>query len=289
MTERGESARWRVIACHGAFHGRSLTAISAAGSEKMLAGFGPPVAGFDHVPFNDPAAVEAAITTETAAILVEPVQGEGGIRPASLSTLRELRAIADRHGVYLIFDEIQCGMGHTGRLFAHEWAGITPDIMAVAKGIGTGFPLGACLTTAEAGAAMGAGSHGSTYGGNPLAMAVGNAVLDVMLSEGFLDGVDRVARDLWFKLLDLRARHPDAIAEVRGAGLMLGLKCQVSNADMVAELRRQGLLTVPAGDNVVRLLPPLIIGEAEVDEALDKLGRACARLAGPALAGEAAA
>jgi len=203
------------------------------------------------------------------------VQGESGMRAAGADYLRGLRQVADEYGLLLFFDEVQCGMGRTGRLFAHEWAGVKPDILATAKGIGGGFPLGACLATEKAAAALTAGSHGSTFGGNPLAMAVGNAVLDVILADGFLAGVDRIARDLRARLEDLAARHPAVVEEVRGAGLMLGLKCAVPSADMVTRLREHGLLSVGAGDNVVRLLPPLIIDARHVDEALDILARVC--------------
>ena len=271
----GDPGRYRVITCAGAFHGRTLAAIAAGRQEKHLNGFAPIVDGFDQVAFGNLNELRAAITGETAAILVEPVQGEGGMRAAGADYLRGLRQVADEYGLLLFFDEVQCGMGRTGRLFAHEWAGVKPDILATAKGIGGGFPLGACLATEKAAAALTAGSHGSTFGGNPLAMAVGNAVLDVILADGFLAGVDRIARDLRARLEDLAARHPAVVEEVRGAGLMLGLKCAVPSADMVTRLREHGLLSVGAGDNVVRLLPPLIIAERHVDEALDILARVC--------------
>ena len=272
----GQPERWRIITVGGAFHGRTLTAISAAKTEKLVTGFGPMADGFDQVSFGNLNELRAAITPETAAICVEPVQGEGGIRPATLDYLRALRQTADEFGLLLFFDEIQSGYGRTGRLFAHEWAGVTPDVLCAAKGIGSGFPLGACLATDRAAAGMTPGSHGSTYGGNPLAMAVGNAVLDVVLEPGFLDRVDRIARLLWHRLVDLVARHPGVFAEVRGAGLMLGLRCVPPNGEIIAELRDRGLLTVPAADNVVRVLPPLIITEAEVDEALSILEAVCA-------------
>ena len=266
--ETGNPGRWRIITCNQAFHGRTLTAISAGGNPKHLEGFRPEVPGFDHVAFNNLNELRDAVTDETAALLVEPVQGEGGIRPGDLGYLRGLRQVCDEYGLLLFFDEIQCGMGRTGRLFAHEWAGIAPDVMALAKGIGSGFPLGACLATEKAAVGMTAGSHGTTYGGNPLAMAVGNAVLDVMLADGFLERVDRTARVLWDRLQVLAARYPSAIEEVRGAGLMLGIKCKGPNTEVIAALRRNGLLTVPAGDNVVRLVPPLIIDESHVEEAV---------------------
>ena len=268
--DTGNPQRYKIIACTGAFHGRTLTTISAAGNEKYLKGFLPAVPGFTQVAFGNLNELRAAIDDETAAILVEPVQGEGGIRPADLEYLRALREICDEFGLLLFFDEVQCGMGRTGKLFAHEWAGIEPDVMASAKGIGGGFPLGACLATEKAAVGMTPGVHGSTYGGNPLAMAVGNAVLDVLEEPGFLEGVDAVARRLWQRLVDLVERHPHSLAEVRGAGLMLGLRCQegLTNADLITALRERGLLTVGAADNVIRLLPPLIINEGHIDEAL---------------------
>jgi len=266
----GHPERFHIITFEGAFHGRTLATIAAGGQEKYLEGFGPKAPGFDQVPFGDVESVRAAITNETAAILIEPVQGEGGVRPATNEFMRALRQLCDENGLLLILDEDQTGVGRTGKLFAHEWAGIAPDIMAVAKGIGGGFPLGACLATAEAASGMKAGTHGSTYGGNPLAMAVGNAVLDLMLEPGFLEGVDRIGRLFWGRLTELAARHPKVVAEVRGAGLLLGLRIQpeIVNGTVVDRLRDAGLLTVGAGDNVVRLLPPLIITEAEVDEAI---------------------
>ncbi|MDX1711502.1 MAG: aspartate aminotransferase family protein [Rhodovibrionaceae bacterium] len=277
--ETGNPQRWRVITCGGAFHGRSLTAISAAANPKHMAGFDPAVPGFDNVAFGNLNELRAAITEETAAVLVEPVQGEGGIRPAALDYLRALRQVCDEYGLLLFFDEIQCGMGRTGKLFAHEWAGVAPDVMAVAKGIGGGFPMGAFLATEAAGKYMTPGTHGSTYGGNPLAMAVGNAMLDVVLDDGFLEEVDRKARRLWDQLQAVVGRHPQVFAEVRGAGLMLGLKCVVANTEVVAGLREEGLLSVGAGDNVVRLLPPLILSDEEADIAIDTLERFAARRA----------
>ena len=269
----GEPRRYRVIACENGFHGRTLATIAAGGQEKHLAGFGPPVEGFDHVPFGNLNALRAAIGPETAAILVEPIQGEGGIRPAGEDYLRGLRATADEFGLLLMFDEVQCGMGRTGRLFAHEWAGITPDVMAIAKALGGGFPVGACLATERVASAMGAGSHGSTFGGNPLAMAVANAVLDVMLADGFLDHVRRMGAALRARLEAIAAAHPATIEEIRGKGLMLGIKLKTDGAAMVAGLREDGLLTVAAGENVVRLLPPLIIDENHIDEACAIIAR----------------
>ncbi len=279
--QRGAPERWRVITVGGAFHGRTLAAIAAARTEKLVNGFGPLVEGFDQVAFGNMNELRAAIGAETAAICVEPILGEGGIQPASLDYLRALRETADEYGLLLYFDEIQTGYGRSGKLFAHEWAGVTPDVMCAAKGIGSGFPLGACLATERAAAAMTAGTHGTTYGGNPLAMAIGNAVLDVLLEPGFLDEVDRIARILWRQLVDLSRRHPAVIAEVRGAGLMLGLKCVPPNGEVITALRGAGLLAVPASDNVVRLLPPLIITEAEVDQAVAILDTVCASMTEP--------
>ena len=271
--DNGAPGRYRVITCSGAFHGRTLATISAGGQEKHLNGFLPAVEGFDHVPFGNMNELRAAIGPETAAILVEPVQGEGGMRTASADYLRGLRQVCDEFGLLLFFDEIQCGMGRTGRLFAHDWAGVTPDVMAIAKALGGGFPIAACLATERAAAGMTVGTHGSTFGGNPLAMAVANAVLDVMLADGFFDRVQKIATTLRGKLVDLARRYPAVIEEVRGMGLMIGLKTAVPNADFVKSLREQGLLSVPAGDNVVRLLPPLVIDESHVDEAMAILGR----------------
>jgi acetylornithine/N-succinyldiaminopimelate aminotransferase len=266
----GQPERYRIVTIEGAFHGRTLATIAAGGQPKYLEGFGPKVEGFDQVPFGDHEALKAAITSETAAILVEPVQGEGGIRPLPNECMRGLRELCDEHGILLILDEVQSGVGRTGKLFAHEWAGIEPDIMAVAKGIGGGFPFGACLATASAADGMTLGTHGTTYGGNPLAMAVGNAVLDVILDDGFLPHVNDVALVLRQGLASLKDRYPDLIADVRGSGLMLGIKCAKSNADLVAAMRSEHLLAVPAGDNVVRLLPPLIVTAEEAREALAK-------------------
>jgi acetylornithine/N-succinyldiaminopimelate aminotransferase len=274
----GASHRCRIVTFEGAFHGRTLATIAAGGQAKYLDGFGPPVPGFDQVPFDDDAALDSAVTEETAAILIEPVQGEGGIRPVPLERLRRLRRLCDRQGILLVMDEVQCGMGRTGRLFAHEWAGIAPDIMAIAKGIGGGFPMGACLATEKAAAAMTAGSHGSTFGGNPLAMAVGNAVLDVILAEGFLDRVLNSSLLLSQKLARLRDEHPTVIEEVRGRGLMLGLKCRLPNTALIEACHEHQLLAIAAGDNVVRLLPPLTVASSEIDEALDRLDRACVAL-----------
>ncbi|MCU0837990.1 MAG: aspartate aminotransferase family protein [Rhodospirillales bacterium] len=278
----GHPERYRIIAFNGAFHGRTLATIAAGGSAKHLAGFDPPVDGFDHLPLGDAAAVRAAIGPTTAAVLIEPVQGEGGVRPVPPAFLRELRAIADAHGLLLVFDEVQCGMGRTGRLFAHEWAGVTPDIMAIAKGLGGGFPIGACLATDAVAAAFSPGSHGSTFGGNPLATAVANAVLDVVLAGDFLPHVIAIGERLRHGLEGVIARRSDVLAEVRGLGLMLGLQCRVANTALVHQLLANGLLSVPAADNVVRLLPPLIIDDAEVDAALEIIDRSCLELANKA-------
>jgi len=270
---KGQPERVRIITCEGAFHGRTLTTLSAAGNPKFLEGFGPASGGFDQVAFGNMNELRNAVTAESAAVLVEPIQGEGGVRAASLDYLRALRAVCDEYGLLLVFDEIQCGMGRTGKLFAHEWAGIVPDVMAVAKGLGSGFPVGAVLASEAAAAGMTAGTHGSTFGGNPLAMAVGNAVLDVVLEDGFLAQVVRTAELLRGRLEDLAKGHPGIIKGLRGLGLMIGLECVVPAGDLVAALRAEGLLTVPAAENVVRLLPPLTIDEGEVDEALAILER----------------
>jgi acetylornithine/N-succinyldiaminopimelate aminotransferase len=275
---KGTPERYRFITFEGAFHGRTLATISAGGQAKHLEGFGPPVDGFDHVAACNIGAVEAAIGDATAGVMIEPIMGEGGMREVSWPFLRDLRALCDDRGILLVLDEVQSGMGRTGRLFAHEWAGITPDIMAVAKGLGGGFPVGAVLATAEVGSAMTPGSHGSTFGGNPLAMAVGNAVLDVVLAPGFLDQVAAMGLRLKQRLAGLKDEHAAIIGEVRGQGLMLGLKCAVPNQSLVQALAAQRLLTVQAGDNVVRLLPPLIVGEAEIDEACAKIEAACVAL-----------
>ncbi len=279
--ENGHPERYRMICFEGAFHGRTLGMIAATGNAKYLAGFGPPVDGFDHVPFGNMNAVRDAITAETAGILIEPVQGEGGVRPADLQFLRDLRATCDEYGLLLAMDEVQTGMGRSGKLWAHQWAGIEPDVMSSAKGIGGGFPLGAVFAKEHVAKHLKPGTHGTTYGGGPLACAAGNAVLDVILAPGFLDGVDRVARHLWRGLLDLASRHPTVIEGVRGAGLLLGLKLHdaVNNGAMQEAAVREGLLTVAAGMNVLRLAPPLIITEADADEAIALLDRACLRLA----------
>lgn len=261
----------------GAFHGRSSAAIAAAGSEKMLKGFGPALEGFVHVLWGDHDALRAAIGPDTAAVMIEPVQGEGGIRPLPDQCLQGLRALCDDYGVLLIADEVQCGMGRTGRLFAHEWSGITPDIMMVAKGIGGGFPLGAVLATENAASGMTAGTHGSTYGGNPLACAVGTAVMDIVSDPAFLETVRARAGRLQQGLAGLVDSFPDVFETVRGSGLMIGLKCKLPNTDVLQAAYDQQLITVPGGDNVLRLLPPLNITDAEVDDAIARL-RAAAEM-----------
>jgi acetylornithine/N-succinyldiaminopimelate aminotransferase len=274
----GHPDKFRLITFEGAFHGRTLATIAAGGQMKYIEGFGPKVDGFDQVPFGDLAAVAAAIGPATAGILIEPVQGEGGIRPVPNDFLRALRRICDEKGLLLVLDEVQTGIGRTGRLFAHEWAAIRPDIMAIAKGIGGGFPLGACLATEQAAIGMTAGSHGSTFGGNPLATAVGNAVLDVVLAPGFLDDVRRKALVLKQKLAALKDAHPAVIDEIRGEGLMIGIRCKVPNTELQAAAMDQHLLTIGAGDNVLRLLPPLVVTEDEIGDAVNRLDRACRSL-----------
>ncbi|MEE8516607.1 MAG: aspartate aminotransferase family protein [Alphaproteobacteria bacterium] len=273
--EAGSPQRHRIITCDNAFHGRTLADIAAGGQEKHLNGFGPEMPGFDHVAFDNLNEMRAAITDETAAILIEPVQGEGGIRAGHEDYLCGLRETADEYGLLLFFDEVQCGMGRTGKLFAHQWAGITPDVMAIAKGIGGGFPVGACLATEKAAQGMTAGTHGSTYGGNPLAMAVANAVLDVVTADGFLGHVKDMSASLLPRLEGLARDHPRVIAAARGRGLMLGMETVVANRDMITALRANGLLSLVAGADVVRLLPPMIIGQSHVDEAMDILERTC--------------
>jgi acetylornithine/N-succinyldiaminopimelate aminotransferase len=276
--EKGQPDRIEIIAFEGSFHGRSHAAIAAAGSEKMTKGFGPQLPGFEHVAWGDHEGLHAAITENTAAILIEPVQGEGGIRPLPDQCLKGLRDLCDEHGILLILDEVQCGMGRTGKLFAHEWAGVDPDIMMVAKGIGGGFPLGAVLATEEAASGMVAGTHGSTYGGNPLACAVGAAVMDIIADPDFLQEVNRKAGQLRQGLEGLVAAHPDVFECVRGQGLMLGLKCKVTNTDVVSAGYDKQVTTVPAADNVVRLLPALNIPDDDIREALHRLEAAATQV-----------
>ncbi|QFT79580.1 Acetylornithine aminotransferase [Roseovarius sp. THAF27] len=272
--DAGQPDRTDIIAFQGSFHGRSSAGIAAAGSEKMTKGFGPLLPGFKHVPFGDHDALHAAIDENTAAILLEPVLGEGGIKPVPDQCLKGLRDLCDEKGILLIFDEVQCGVGRTGKLFAHEWAGITPDIMMVAKGIGGGFPLGAVLATEEAARGMTAGTHGSTYGGNPLGCAVGCAVMDIVADAGFLAEVNRKAGLFRQKLEGLVAAHPDVFKGVRGSGLMLGLECVATNTDVVAAGYEAEVAVVPAAENVVRLLPPLIITDDEIGEAVARMDKA---------------
>lgn len=275
----GHPERYRIITFEGAFHGRTLATIAAGGQKKYLEGFGPPVEGFDQVPFGDLEAVKRAITPETGAILAEPVQGEGGVRVFPPEFLRALRELCDKHGLLLVFDEVQTGVGRTGDLFAYQHTGVAPDIMGIAKAIGGGFPLGACLATEEAAKGMTAGTHGSTFGGNPLATAVGNAVLDVVLEPGFIDRVRQMSLLLKQRLAELRDRFPSVISEVRGEGLLIGLRAVPPAASLVDELRAEKMITVGAGDNVVRLLPPLTVTEADIGEAVARIERACTRLA----------
>ena len=274
---KGEAERYEIIAFTGSFHGRTMATIAAAGNPHYVEGFGPPLEGFVHLKPNDIKLVEAAITPKTCAILIEPVQGEGGVTAMDTEYLRGLRALCDKHGMLLILDEVQCGYGRTGKFFAYEWAGIEPDIMAVAKGIGGGFPLGACLAKGDVAKSMVPGTHGSTYGGNPLACTIGNAVLDRVLAPGFIDNVDKMGRRLHWHLQQLQQKHPDAVLELRGKGLLAGIKIKDSVVvrDFVARLRDDHqLLMQGAGDNVLRFLPPLIVIEADIEEAVSKIADA---------------
>src|SRR5437763_463196 len=272
---KGHPDRYRMITFEGAFHGRTLATLAATGSAKYLEGFGPPMDGFDQVPHGDLDAVKKAIGPQTAGILIEPIQGEGGVRSAPPAFYRALRQLCDERGLLLAFDEVQTGMGRTGDLFAHRRFGITPDVMSLAKALGGGFPIGACLATAEAASGMTPGSHGSTFGGNPLAISAANAVLDVMLKPGFFDHVQKMSLLLKQKLASVIDRHPDVVSELRGEGLLIGIKAVVPSADLVAALRDEKLLTVGAGDNVVRFLPPLVVTEAEIEDGVVRLERAC--------------
>jgi acetylornithine/N-succinyldiaminopimelate aminotransferase len=280
MAETGRPERYRLVTFEGAFHGRTLGMLAATGNEKYLAGFGPKVDGFDQIPFGNMNALRDAIGPHTAGVMIEPIQGEGGVRPAELQYLRDIRAACDEFGILLALDEVQSGMGRSGKLWAHQWAGIEPDVMSAAKGIGGGFPLGAVLAKEAVAKHLKPGTHGTTYGGSPLATAAGNAVLDVILAPGFLDQVDRVARHLWRGLVALAARHPTVFENARGAGLLLGLKLRdgLSNTDAQANAVSEGLLTVAAGQNVLRLAPPLIITEADADEAVALLDRVALRM-----------
>jgi acetylornithine/N-succinyldiaminopimelate aminotransferase len=275
---KGRPERYRIITFDGAFHGRTLATLAATGSAKYLEGFGPPVDGFDQVLLGDLEAVKQAIGPHTAGILIEPLQGEGGVRAAPHAFFKALRQLCDDNGLLLIFDEVQTGMGRTGELFAYKRLGVTPDVMSLAKALGGGFPIGACLATSEAAAGMTPGSHGSTFGGNPLAVAAANAVLDVMLKPGFFEHAQKMSLLLKQKLASAVDRHPAILAEVRGEGLLIGLKAVVPSGDLVTALREQKLLTVGAGENVVRFLPPLIVTEAEIEESIARLERACVAL-----------
>jgi acetylornithine/N-succinyldiaminopimelate aminotransferase len=274
----GHPDRYRIITFEGAFHGRTLATLAAGGNKKYLDGFGPVAEGFDQVPFGDLEAVKRTIGPATAAILIEPIMGEGGVRVVPNQFLQRLRGLCDEHGLLLMFDEVQAGVGRTGRFFAYERTGVKPDILALAKGLGGGFPVGACLATADAGKGMTPGTHGSTFGGNPLAMAVGNAVVDVLLVPGFLEGVRKKALLMRQRLAEVHDRHGDVIAEVRGEGLLLGLRTNIPNGDLVDALRAEHVLAVAAGDNVVRLLPPLVISESEISEGMERLDRAASAI-----------
>ena len=274
MYSTGKPERYRIICFEGAFHGRTLATLAATGNEKYLAGFGPVVEGFDHVPFNNMNAVRDAIGPETCGIIVEPVQGEGGVRPAELQFLRDLRAVCDEYGIFLGMDEVQSGMGRTGKLFAHEWAGIEPDVMSSAKGIGGGFPLGAVLGKEHLAKHLTPGTHGTTYGGNPLACAAGNAVLDVVLGEGFLDEVNRRSTILWDGLEKVARDFPTVFEDVRGSGMLLGLKCVLPQGEVQSACVAEGLLAITAGDNVLRIAPPLVITDEDIAEGLIMLRRA---------------
>jgi acetylornithine/N-succinyldiaminopimelate aminotransferase len=275
----GHPERTRIVTFAGAFHGRTLATLAATGNPKYLEGFGPAPEGFDQVPLGDLKAVEATIGPETAAIMIEPIQGEGGVRFVPGQFLRDLRSLADKHGLLLIFDEVQTGIGRTGKLFAYEWSGVTPDIMPVAKGIGGGFPLGACLATAEAAKGMTPGTHGSTFGGNPLAAAVADAVVETISEPDFLEHVRQMGLYLKQRLASVVDAHPDLVAEVRGEGLLVGVRCIAPAGDVIAAMRDQNLLGVAAGENVVRFIPPLIVTEAEIDQAIERLDHALAAMA----------
>ncbi len=287
MAEAGKPERFRIICFEGAFHGRTLATLAATGNAKYLAGFGPVVEGFDHVPFNNMNAVRNAIGPGTAGIMVEPIQGEGGVRAADMQFLRDLRAVCDEFGLILGMDEVQSGMGRTGKLFAHEWAGIVPDVMSVAKGIAGGFPLGAVLAKEFVAKNMVPGTHGSTFGGNPLACAAGNAALDVILAPGFLEEVDRKGRKLRAALDKIARDYPTVFADARGMGLLLGMKCVLPQGEVQAACVAEGLLAITAGDNVLRLAPPLVVTDADLDAAvamLDRAARRCLPGAGKAAA-----
>ena len=269
--EKGNPERVNIITFEGAFHGRTIATVAAGGNEKYIEGFGPKAPGFISLPFGDHDALKAAVDDKTAGILIEPVQGEGGVREVPGQCLRGLRELCDKHGILLIFDEVQTGVGRTGKLFAHQWYDVEPDIMGIAKGIGAGFPLGACLAREEVALAMGPGTHGSTYGGNPLAMAMGNAVLDVVLEDGFIEGVNEKAIVFRQYLSELLDTYPDLLEDVRGSGLLLGMKAKVPNVELVAAMRDQGLLVVAAGSNVIRILPPLVVTDEDMREIMNRM------------------
>lgn len=279
-SDKGQPDRFRIIGFEGSFHGRSSAGIAAAGAEKLTEGFGPLLPGFAQVPFVDLEALKAEMGDDAAAVILEPIQGEGGIRPVSDADMQAVRALCDETGALLILDEVQCGVGRTGKLFAHEWAGIAPDIMMVAKGIGGGFPLGAVLATEAAGSPMVPGTHGSTYGGNPLACAVGAAVMETVTTPGFLDDVSRKAGLLRQRLEGLVAENPDVFASVRGAGLMLGLVCKADAGAIVTAARDAEVLVVPAAENTVRVLPPLTLTEEDISEGVERLGQAARQVSG---------
>ncbi|QPF84267.1 aspartate aminotransferase family protein [Bradyrhizobium genosp. L] len=279
---KGHGERYRIITFEGAFHGRTLGTLAATGAAKYLEGFGPPMDGFDQVPHGDIEAVKKAIGPHTAGILIEPVQGEGGVRGAPQAFFKALRQLCDEHGLLLAFDEVQTGMGRTGELFAYKRTGVVPDVMSLAKALGGGFPIGAVLASAKAASGMAPGSHGSTFGGNPLAVAAANAVLDVMLKPGFFEHVQKMSLLLKQKLASVIDRYPGVVSEVRGEGLLIGVKAVVPSGDLIAALRNEKLLTVGAGDNVVRFLAPLIVTEAEIDQSIASLERACATLSAAA-------
>ncbi len=274
----GEPQRYRILSFEGSFHGRTLATLSASKNAGHLEGFGPETKGFDILPFGNTNELRAAVTEETAAILVEPIQGEGGIRPAEHDFLREVRSIANEFGLLVFFDEVQCGIGRTGKLWAHEWAGVEPDVMAVAKGLGGGFPIGAVMATSEAAKGMVAGTHGSTFGGNYLAGAVARKVLEIVSEEKFLGKVHEVGKLLRHEIAKQCEMHPTIYKGVRGKGLMLGIKCGPPNSELVKLLRDEGLLTVGAGDNILRLVPPLIIDEHHVAEAVSMLSTVADKL-----------
>ena len=278
MFDAGKGERFRFVVFEGAFHGRTLATLAATGNAKYLEGFGPVVEGFDQVPFNNMNAVRNAIGPATAGIIVEPIQGEGGVRPADMQFLRDLRAVCDEYGLVLGMDEVQSGIGRTGKLFAHEWAGITPDVMSAAKGIGGGFPLGAVLAKEQYAKALKPGTHGTTFGGNPLACAAGNAVLDVVLAPGFLEGVERKGRKLRTELDKLAREFPQVYEDARGMGLLQGLKCVLPQGEVQAACIAEGLMAITAGENVLRLAPPLVVTDADLDEAIAMLRRATRRV-----------